>query len=87
MIKSKKILDTTVIKSQRRPKTLKILTSSTFRENKTQGDTKCKNKRCGVCDIIIEGKPYTFKNPKRKFIMNKDLSCNSKNVVYIIECN
>ena len=40
-----------------------------------------------VCDIIIEGKSYAFKNPETKFKMNKDLSHNSKNVVYIIECN
>ena len=53
----------------------------------TQGVTKCKTKLCGVCDIIIEGKFYTFKNPKTKFIINKVLSFNSKNVVYIIECN
>ena len=45
------------------------------------------------CDIIIEGKSYTFKNPETKFKINEDLSCNSKkkkkkkNVVYIIECN
>ena len=37
--------------------------------------------------MIIEGKSYTFKNPKTKFKINKNLSCNSKNVVYIIECS
>ena len=40
-----------------------------------------------MCDIIIEGKSYTFKNPETKFKINKNLSCNSKNVVYVIECN
>ena len=40
-----KIKDTTkIIKSQRQPKNLKrILTSSTFRESATQGVTKCNN--------------------------------------------
>ena len=38
-------------------------------------------------DIIIEGKSYTFKNPETKFKINKNLSWNSKNVVYIIECS
>ena len=62
--KIKEILDTKkVIKSQGQPKNLKrILTSSIFRENTTQGVTKCKNKRCELCDIIIKGKSYTFKN-------------------------
>ena len=87
--KIKEILDTTKInKSQRQPKNRKrILTSSTFEKNTTQGVTKCKNKRCKICDIIIEGKSYTFKNPETKFKINKNLSCNSKNVVYVIKCN
>ena len=88
--KTKEILDTTkIIKSQRQPQNLKrILTSSIFGENTTQGVTKCKNKRCKICDIIIEDNSYTFKNHETKFKMNlKNLSCNSKNVVYIIECS
>ena len=40
-----------------------------------------------ICDIIIEGKSYSFKNLETKFKINKNLSCNSKNVVYIIECS
>ena len=76
--KIKEILDTTkIIKSQRLPKNLKrILTSSTFGENTTQVLTKCNIKLCKICDIIIEGKSYTFKNPETKFKMNKDLRSN-----------
>ena len=47
--------------------------------------TKCNYKRCKLSDIIIEGNSYTFKNPEKKFKINKDFSCNSKNVVYITE--
>ena len=36
--------------------------------------------------MIIEGKSYTFKNPETKFKIIKNLSCNSKIVIYIIEC-
>ena len=87
--KIKEILDTIkIIKSQRQPKNMKkILTSSTFGNDTIQGATKCKNKRCKICDMIIEYKSYTFKNPETKFKINKNLSCNSKKVVYIIECN
>ena len=88
--KNQEILDTTkIIKSQREPKNLKrILTSSPFGENTTQEVTKCNNERCKVCDIIIEVKFYTFKNIENKFKINKKkLSCNSQKVVYIIECN
>ena len=85
--KIKEILDTTkIIKSQRQPKNLKRILIS-FGENTTLGVTKCKNKRYKICNIIIEGKSYTFKNPETKFKINKNLSCNSKNIVYIIECS
>ena len=81
--KIKEILDTAkIIKSQRQPKNPKrILTSSTFGENTTQMHD---NKRCKICYIIFESKYSTFKNPETKFKINKNLSCNSKNVVYII---
>ena len=84
----KEILDTTkIIKSQKQPKTLKRIFTCIYGENTTQGVTKCYNKRCKICDIIIEGKSNTFKKPETKFKINKNLSCNSKNVVYIIECS
>ena len=35
------------------------------------GVLECKNKNCGVCIIIIEGKPYTFENTKTTFKVNK----------------
>ena len=37
--------------------------------------------------MIIEDKSYTFKSLETKFKINKYLSCNSKNVVYRIECS
>ena len=42
---------------------------------------------CEVCNIIIEGKSYTLENPQMRFMINKNLSCNSKNVVYVIKCS
>ena len=38
----------------------------------------CNSKRCRRCDIIIEGRCYTFKDPERRFKINKDASRNSK---------
>ena len=51
-----------------------------FEENTKQGVTKSTDKGCKICDIIIEGKSYTIKNSETKFKINKDLSCNSKNL-------
>ena len=86
--KNKEILDATKsIKIQRQPKKLKrILTSSRFEEKTTQVVSKFNHKRCKICNIIIKGKSYTFKIPETKCRINEDLSCNSKNVVYINEC-
>ena len=68
--KIKEIQDTTkVIKNQRQPKILKEYSPLLYSGKKTtQGITKRKNKRCRVCDIIIEGKSYSFKNPETKFL-------------------
>ena len=52
---------------------------------KTNGSVKCNSKRCKINDIIIEGKSDIFKYPETKFKINKNLSCNSKYIVYIIE--
>ena len=88
MTKSKKNETTEIIKSQKQTKNLKwILPSSTFGENATYVVTKYNNERCEISDINIEGKSDTFKNPETKFKMNKDLSCNEKNFVYVIECS
>ena len=66
-LKTNEILDTTkIIRSRGQSKNLKrILTSSTYGENTTQGVTKCNNKRCKIYDIIIEGKSYIFKTRKQ----------------------
>ena len=53
-----------------------LLTSSIFGVHTTYGVTKCKNKRCGVCNIIIEGKSYNFETQKTTFIIITNLSCN-----------
>ena len=39
-----------------------------------------------VCIIIIEGKSYTFENLKTEFMINRNLSCNSKCLVNVIKC-
>ena len=38
-----------------------------------------------VCNIILEGKYYTFKKPKKTFIINRNLCCNFRNLLYIIQ--
>ena len=71
-----------MIKSQRQTRNEKILSS--FGEHTTQGVTKFKNKRCAICNP--RRKILQLQIPHTTFIVNKNLSCNSINVVYVIEC-
>ena len=75
--------NTKVIKSKRQPNNLKqILTHAKF--SKTNNDEnyevkKCNDRRCKVCEILIEGKVFKFKNchtefeVKRNFVIQKML--------------
>lgn len=85
---NKLLNETKIIKSKRQPKNLKqTLTSAYFGNDTIQGVKKCNNKRCGVCNILIEGTSYLFKNSTVPFEIKRNLTCNSKNVLYVIECS
>ena len=82
--------ETKIIKSKRQPKNLKhLLTRAHFTSNEKSNEgcvIKCNNKRCKVCDIIIEGRTFKFKNSSSLFYIKRVLNCNSKNVIYVILC-
>ena len=78
-----------IIKSNRQPKNLKqILTKAKF-EDDTRDEApkvlKCKNTKCGICENIIEGESFTFKNGPT-FKVKTDMSCTSKNLLYVMRC-
>ena len=84
--KIKEILDTTkIIKSQRQPQNLKRLLTSLHPEKTHHNELPNAIINDAKYDIIVEGKSYSFKNPETEFKINKNLSCNSKNIVYIME--
>ena len=58
---------------------------SKFGNTQYIGSQNAKIKRCGICNIITIRKSYTFEKAKT-FIKNRNLSCNSKNVVNTIQC-
>ena len=76
------------INSKRQPKNLKrLLCRSNFQEKsdkKTFTVTKCKDKRCGTCPYLREGNSYQFTT--RKFTVTSDMTCSTKNVIYVITC-
>ena len=48
--------------------------------------SKCNSKKCGLCDLLLEGSFFEFNNGK-KFKINDNMSCDVKNVIYVIRCN
>ena len=76
-----------LIKSQRQIRNLKgILTSAKFGTQSQHKVRKCGRPRCGLCPILIEGDSYTFPSTGEIFEIKRDLTCCSKNVIYILEC-
>ena len=56
-----------------------------FEPRRTKGMTKC-GKSCPACPFILEGKSVNVKNTE-KWQFNKKFTCESFNVVYMIECD
>ena len=72
------------INSKRQPKNLRrMLCPSEFKSTK-HTVRKCKDKRCGTCPYLQQGTSFTFDN--YVFHVNSDMSCESKNLIYVITC-
>ena len=73
-----------VIKSKRQSKNLKqILTKSKYsRDTETHTVSRCGDKKCLLCQCLIEGNSYTFTNNKI-FNIKENMSCQTKYCIYI----
>ena len=77
---------TKIIKSERQCNNFKqILTSAKFGTRPMNGAFKCNKPRCGICNILKEGDSYTFQD-RKTFHIRRHLTCESQNVVYVLEC-
>lgn len=81
-----------IIHSQRQPKNLKrLLTTSSLQvptdDQQVPKVTKCQNKKCQTCDLIIEGDSYYFKHSQLKFKVQHNMTCTSSSVIYCMECS
>ena len=63
-----------------------ILTNARLEARETAGVSKCNKKRCQLCNIIITGNKITFKPTNNDFYIKFNMTCNSTNVLYVIEC-
>ena len=74
----------------RRPKCLKdILVLSDLKTPGRVPDRGCRgcgDRRCKVCDFLIEGTGFKSRVTGRDFVINFKLDCNSDHVVYLLSC-
>ena len=47
--------------------------------------SKCGRSNCGICDILVEGESFKFKNGPL-FKVKTNIDCSSKNLLYVIKC-
>ncbi len=74
-----------IIKSNRQPPNLKrLLTRAKFNNDTNFQVTKCNNKRCKLCENIIESSQFKFGNKTVKVNANMDCNsnCNTRNCIY-----
>ena len=84
-----------LINSKRQPPSIKqMLTKARFVSNtenlpthNTDNNlkvTKCNNKRCGTCSLILECNEIKFKNSDKPFIIKSRMDCTAMDIVYLI---
>lgn len=81
--------NTKIIMSKRQAPNLKKLLTKAKINNTLSKPTvsKCQNKRCGTCAHILEGSEIKFKAQTKPFTIKQNMSCTSKNIIYVITCN
>jgi hypothetical protein len=42
---------------------------------------------CQLCPDIIEGESFTFKGNNKRCFPNANMTCDTKNVIYVLVCN
>jgi hypothetical protein len=76
-----------VISSKRQAPNLKnMLCRAAFTSNTNKCVSKCNKTKCKLCDIIIVGNLFYFKNINWNFTINFNMSCETLNCIYVIVC-
>jgi hypothetical protein len=79
--------DKILLQSKRQTANLKIiLTSAKLNKSLSGKVTKCGDKRCSLCQNIIEGSEFIFNNCNKNFVIRKDMDCNTKFCIYAMRC-
>ena len=85
----KRIFGEAPLVSFRRPKNLKdelVRSKIGGRVIWGKGMRKCSKVRCQICKYVREGRSFKDSSGNREYYVNYDFDCDSKGVVYLIEC-
>ena len=75
-----------ILKSKRQPYNLKrLLTKAKFTSNDTCEVRKCTRPNYGLCTYLLEGNSFAF-NCRMNFKIHENMSCDVKNVIYVMKC-
>ena len=75
-----------LIKSKRQQNNLKrLLTKAKFNHDSNHEVKRCNRPNCGLCIHLLESNSFEFKCGKR-FFVHESMTCEVKNVVYVIKC-
>ena len=75
-----------IMKSKRQPYNLKrLLTKAKFTSNDTCEVRKCTRPNCGLCTYLLVGNSFAF-NCGMNFKIHENMSCDVKNVIYVMKC-
>ena len=78
-----------IIKTKGHPPNLKkLITKARFTDNRTSTTnfvSKCNHPNCGLCECLDESNSYNFNG--KVFYVNETMSCDVRNVIYVLTCN
>ena len=85
----KKIFERAPMVAYRNPKALRntlVRAKLTEIEEAQKGSFKCKGRRCQICDLVKECDTFSSYSTGETFHINFHLDCNSKCIIYLLNC-
>ena len=78
--------DIKLIHAKRQPPNLKRLLTQSLFTSQTSGVFQCSDNRCNCCQHLLLKDSYTFKNSDKQFSLKCKMTCDSRNLIYVVIC-
>ena len=75
-----------LIHAKRQTPNLKKIWTNCLFTNKTAGVFKCSDSRCLCCQQLLLAITYTFKIVGKQFFLKRKMTCDSRNLIYVVIC-